>query len=68
MEIDYTLNYNTFMKKKIYIFLLAVGVWIIVSPFVLGFSGLSLALWGNVFSGVAVVLAILWVWLEEEEK
>ncbi|MEK7593434.1 MAG: SPW repeat protein [Patescibacteria group bacterium] len=39
---------------------LVLGLWILLSPFVLAFSGLSSAMWSNVISGVLVVILALW--------
>jgi hypothetical protein len=39
---------------------LVVGVWLIVSPWILGASGLSLVLWNNVLIGLALFLRNLW--------
>ncbi|MBI4133546.1 SPW repeat protein [Candidatus Uhrbacteria bacterium] len=39
---------------------IAVGVWILVSPWILGYSGLTPALWSAVFSGAAVAILGLW--------
>lgn len=36
------------------------GVWIFVSPWVLGFAGYPLALWSNLLSGVGIVTVTLW--------
>jgi len=39
---------------------LVLGLWILLSPFVLAFSGLSQAMWSNVISGVLIVIFALW--------
>ena len=39
---------------------LVLGLWILLSPFVLAFSGLSSAMWSNVISGVLIVIFALW--------
>lgn len=40
--------------------ILVFGIWIIVSPWILGFYSLSVATWSNVFSGVLIVVLSLW--------
>jgi hypothetical protein len=44
---------------------LVLGVWIVVSPWVFGFSG-TLALWSNVFVGAAFVVLAFWRIFGEE--
>lgn len=39
---------------------LAFGLWIFVSPWVLGFAGFPLALWSNIISGTGIVVLTLW--------
>jgi len=39
---------------------LVLGLWIFVSPWVLGFSSISTALWSNVIVGALVVIFALW--------
>jgi len=39
---------------------LFLGIWIIVSPWLLGFSDIGPALWSNVIGGVLIALASLW--------
>jgi hypothetical protein len=36
------------------------GVWLIASPWLLGFSALNLATWNNVLLGGLVVVLMLW--------
>ncbi|MEK7513206.1 MAG: SPW repeat protein [Patescibacteria group bacterium] len=38
----------------------ALGVWLITSPWVLGFSSLNLATWNNVLVGALMVVFMLW--------
>lgn len=35
------------------------GIWVVISPFVLGFSNLRAAMWNNVATGLAVLLLTL---------
>ncbi len=36
------------------------GVWLIASPWILGFSALNLAFWNSVIIGVGVLLLTVW--------
>jgi hypothetical protein len=36
------------------------GLWLIVSPFILGFTGLTTAFWNNIILGI--IVAVLGVW------
>jgi hypothetical protein len=39
---------------------LALGVWVMLSPWLLGFSGISVMMWGNLLAGLAIVLVNIW--------
>ncbi|MEK7590316.1 MAG: SPW repeat protein [Patescibacteria group bacterium] len=39
---------------------LIIGIWIVVSPWVLGYSSFTPALWSNVIVGVLIFLIALW--------
>jgi hypothetical protein len=39
---------------------LAFGVWLVTSPWVLGFAGLAVAMWNAVIVGVVVAALALW--------
>ncbi len=39
---------------------LILGLWLIVAPFVLGFSFLTIALWDSVVIGIAVAILAFW--------
>ena len=39
---------------------LVAGLWVIASPWILGFSGITLAKWSNVIAGVVIVLIPFW--------
>jgi len=70
-QIDFRekINYNIFMKNRnLFITLIILGIWVFVSPWVLGFSGLELALWSNIFSGTIAIVSTLWIWLNENEE
>ena len=36
------------------------GLWVLVSPWGLGFSQLPLARWGNIIAGIALLLLMMW--------
>lgn len=40
--------------------IMVLGVWVLVSPWILGFADINLALWSNVVSGIIIVMLILW--------
>jgi len=44
---------------------LIVGMLVIVSPWVLGFSDISLAKWGNILLGLVLVLVNAWTMFGE---
>ena len=39
---------------------LVLGLWVLISPWVLGFSTISLAKWSSVLVGIILVLAAVW--------
>ncbi|HSI21431.1 MAG TPA: SPW repeat protein [Methylophilaceae bacterium] len=39
----------------------ALGVWLMISPWILGFSGNTMAMWNAVGVGLAVAVLALWV-------
>jgi hypothetical protein len=39
---------------------LVLGLWILVSPWVLGFSDITTALWSNVIIGALIIIFALW--------
>ena len=41
--------------------MVAVGVWAMISPWVLGFSSISVARWNSLIIGLAVVLVNVWI-------
>jgi hypothetical protein len=41
--------------------LLLVGVWVLLSPWILGFSGIAVAKWSNVLAGLVIALVNAWV-------
>jgi len=40
---------------------LVIGVWILISPWILGFSSISVMMWSNLLCGTAVMLINLWI-------
>jgi hypothetical protein len=48
--------------------LLIVGIWILVSPWVLGFSDISVAMWSNVLCGILLALLGAWSIFKEAQK
>lgn len=45
------------IERKIQI---ALGAWILISPWILGFGSISFMKWSNVAVGAAIVLINLW--------
>ncbi len=39
---------------------LVLGIWVFVSPWVLGFSEINIALWSNIISGALILIISLW--------
>jgi hypothetical protein len=39
---------------------LVLGMWILVSPWLLGFSAISLMKWSNVICGTIIILIAVW--------
>ena len=39
---------------------LALGVWLFISPWLLGFSGINLVVWNNLMVGGLIVIFALW--------
>lgn len=37
------------------------GLWVFISPWILGFAGYPLALWNNILSGAGIVVLTLWI-------
>ncbi len=44
------------------------GLWLIISPWLLGFSGISLAKWDSVFVGLILALVFGWEIFGEKEE
>lgn len=43
------------------------ALWLTVSPWILGFSSVNLAVWNNIAVGSAVIIAVLWNFVPPEE-
>lgn len=41
-------------------FQLILGLWVVISPWILGFYGNSPGLWSNVIAGVLIIIFSLW--------
>lgn len=39
---------------------LVFGIWIIISPWILGFSEIDTALWNNMIIGISISISALW--------
>jgi len=39
---------------------LVLGLWILISPWLVGFSSVTTALWSNVIAGLLIVIFALW--------
>lgn len=48
------------MSKWIAWIELILGLWVLISPWILGFAGLGTALWNNVIMGVLLAIFALW--------
>ena len=47
---------------------LVLGIWILVSPWILGYASLAIALWGSIIVGAFVALLALWALFGTENK
>jgi len=46
--------------KWIYRIQIIIGAWILISPWILGFSNVTPALWSNIITGIAIALIGYW--------
>lgn len=46
------------MKKKFWIFI-GLGLWVFLSPWILGFSTVNLATWGNLLGGLGIIISTI---------
>jgi len=47
--------------------LLALGLWLIISPWILGFSSFNLPTWNSVILGTLVIIFSIWSFSESQE-
>lgn len=45
-----------------------IGFWVLVSPWLLGFSDLAVAKWSNVILGLIIIVLNAWNVFEEDKK
>lgn len=46
---------------------LVLGIWLMVSPWLLGFSSISLMKWNNLLAGLIIVLINVWIIFGEKK-
>jgi hypothetical protein len=46
---------------------IAIGAWLIISPWILGFSVLNLAAWNSVLAGGLLIVMMVWDFTPPEE-
>jgi FtsH-binding integral membrane protein len=46
---------------------IAIGLWLVVSPWILGFANIQLAMWNVVLSGVVIILSAAWTLYDARE-
>lgn len=46
----------------------AIGAWVLLSPWLLGFANVSLAKWSSVIAGLALVIMNTWSIFGEKKK
>ncbi|MBI4085323.1 MAG: SPW repeat protein [Candidatus Liptonbacteria bacterium] len=39
---------------------LAIGIWILISPWLLGFYNISIMMWSNLIAGIILILVNVW--------
>jgi len=44
------------------------GVWLVVSPWLLGFGGISLAKWSSVLAGLVLAITFGWELFAEKDE
>ncbi len=45
---------------------LVLGLWVVISPWLLGFSNNDIALWSNIIAGISIVILSLWSIFDKE--
>jgi hypothetical protein len=48
------------MQRTLRWFILGLGVWILISPWILGFYAVNIALISNIIAGVIIITLSLW--------
>lgn len=46
----------------------AIGAWVLLSPWLLGFANISFAKWSSVIAGLALVIMNVWSIFGEKQK
>jgi FtsH-binding integral membrane protein len=46
---------------------IAIGLWLVVSPWILGFADIQLAMWNVVLSGIVIILSAAWTLYDARE-
>jgi hypothetical protein len=59
-NVTYNRNSDVSVTRAVSVLNLIAGIWLIISPFILGFSGVPAALWSAVVVGV-IVLVFSWI-------
>jgi len=52
----------------IYIVLMIAGLWLVISPWILGFSDFNLPRWNSVIFGVLVIILSFWAFLLNKKE
>ena len=47
---------------------LFLGVWILISPWLLGFNSITVMMWSNLIVGVAIILVNIWTIFGDNQK
>lgn len=47
---------------------LVLGIWILLSPWLLGFSSISIMTWGNLIAGIILILTSVWAIFGEADE
>lgn len=45
------------MKNTPFLTFTILGAWVMLSPWILGFASINLALWGNLLGGMLIIVA-----------
>ncbi|HUX35809.1 MAG TPA: SPW repeat protein [Candidatus Paceibacterota bacterium] len=47
---------------------LVLGIWILLSPWLLGFSSISIMTWSNLLAGIILILTSVWAIFGEADE